>query len=97
MAWRRGGCEKVVRCGREVGLAEAESMGRRVRWGWGASSSRADTGVAAPFIVGFVVAISAQEALQRATTDEGGSTSSKVEGGTIAVQKIIWRDRTRAT
>ena len=29
-------------------------MGRRVRWGWGASSSRADTGVAAPFIVGFV-------------------------------------------
>ena len=30
-------------------------MGRRVRLGWGASSSRTVTGVAAPFIVGFVV------------------------------------------
>ena len=63
MAWRRGGCEKVVRCGREVGLAEAESMGRRVRWGWRGFSSLTVTGVAAPFIVGFVVVISAQEAL----------------------------------
>ena len=35
--------------------------------GMGASSSRTVTGVAAPFIVGFVVVISAQEALQRAT------------------------------
>ena len=75
-AYVRVRCEQAVSGGHEivkrlrslkVGLAEAETMGRRVRWGWGASSSRTVTGVAAPFIVGFVVVISAQEALQRAT------------------------------
>ena len=73
-AYVRVRCEQAVSGGHEivqrslkVGLAEAETMGRRVRWGWGASSSPTVTGVAAPFIVGFVVVISAQEALQRAT------------------------------
>ena len=74
VAYVRVRCEQAVSGGHEivqpslkVGLAEAETMGRRVRWGWGASSSRTVTGVAAPFIVWFVVVISAQEALQRAT------------------------------
>ena len=63
-AYVRVRCEQAVSGGHEivqpslkVGLAEAETMGRRVRWGWGASSSPTVTGVAAPFIVGFVVVL----------------------------------------
>ena len=67
VAWRRGGYDKVALRSREVGLAEAESMGRRVRWGWAASSCRTDTRVAAPFTVGFVGVTGAQEGSQRAT------------------------------
>ena len=51
------GGHEIVKRSLKVGLAEAETMGRRVRWGWGASSSPTVTGVAAPFIVGFVVVL----------------------------------------
>ena len=58
-------CEQAVSGGHEiverslkVGLAEAESMGTGGSGGdGGASSSRTVTGVAAPFIVGFVVVL----------------------------------------